>query len=94
MRESTIVKHVKDYLNSLPGCRVCKNHGGMYTVAGRPDLEGVINGRHIVIEVKRPGEKPTKLQQKTLDEYRACGSIAGVATSVNDVVSILSEEKS
>ncbi len=53
--------------------------------AGLPDIMGVYKGRHIHFEVKRPGQKPTKLQEFKLSQLQAAGSLGGVATSVEDV---------
>jgi len=41
------------------------------------------------LEVKRPGRKPTKLQQAVLKKWEAAGAIAAVVTSVEEVKELL-----
>ncbi len=53
--------------------------------SGPPEIMGVINGRCVVIEVKRPGKEPTPIQWHYLDEFRKAGAIAIVAHSVEEV---------
>jgi hypothetical protein len=76
-------------LNSLPGCVARKRWGGGYGVAGDPDITGCIHGRHFEFEVKRPGQKPTPLQARRLEEWRGAGAIAGVVESVAQAREIL-----
>ena len=84
-RESSIQTAILRYLNSLPGCRARNNHGSAFSGAGTPDITACYRGRHIEIEVKRPGEKPTKLQQYELAKWAEAGAVTMVATSVEDV---------
>ena len=37
---------------------------------GDPDIDACIRGRSVQIEVKRPGERPTLLQLKRIEEWR------------------------
>lgn len=92
VKEATIVAAIMRYLKTLPNCRAEKTHGGSFGNAGKPDITGCINGRRFEIEVKRPGNKPTPLQLKTLEEWRQAGALAGVAYNVDDVKEILQEE--
>ena len=73
------------YLNSLPGCLARKRWGGGMGIAGDPDIDACVCGRSLQIEVKRPGEKPTPLQVKRLEEWRLAGAIVGVVHSVDEV---------
>jgi len=41
------------------------------------------------LEVKRPGRRPTKLQQAVLKKWEAAGAIAAVVTSAEDVRELL-----
>jgi penicillin-binding protein-related factor A (putative recombinase) len=88
--ESAIVKRILTWLNQQEGIKAEKTHGGMYSKAGKPDITGCINGRRFEFEVKRPGNKPTKLQLKELREWEAAGAIIGVVYSLEDVKEILS----
>ena len=45
----------------------------------------------IVIEVKRPGEKPTKLQEHTLRKWAEAGAVTLVAESIDDVRRLIGE---
>jgi hypothetical protein len=89
-RESTIVKNVIAYINSLPESRAEKTHGTAY---GHPrvDVTGAIRGRRLEIEVKVPGEKPTARQLLCLRNWGKAGAITGVVTSVDDLRSLLDE---
>ena len=88
-RESAIVAEIIAVLRAIPGCVVRKRHGTAWGVAGDPDLYGSIGGRHFEIELKRPGEHATKLQNARLTEWRSSGALAGVARSVEDALAIL-----
>ena len=87
--ERAIVKAVLAYLNSLPGCLARKRWGGGMGVAGDPDIDACIRGRSLQLEVKRPGEKPTPLQLKRLEEWRQAGAVVAVvhcASEAREVV--------
>ena len=90
--ERAIVKAILAYLNGLPGCLARKRWGGGLGVAGDPDITGCLNGRHFEFEVKRPGEQPTPLQMRRLDEWRRAGAVAAVVTSVAEVRELLAEK--
>ena len=88
-RESAIVARIMASLRQIPGCVVRKRHGTAWGVAGDPDLYGSVNGQHFEIEVKRPGENPTRLQEQRLAEWWDAGALAGVAHSVDEALSII-----
>lgn len=92
MTERAIVKAILAYLNGLPGCLARKRWGGGMGVAGDPDIDACLRGRSLQLEVKRPGEKPTLLQVKRIEEWRRAGAIAGVVVSVDEVKSLLARE--
>lgn len=56
---------------------------------GLPDITGLIQGQHVEIEVKLPGNTPTPLQKKKLERYKECGAIVGWTTSVDGAVDII-----
>ena len=91
--ERAIVKAILAYLNGLPGCLARKRWGGGMGVAGDPDIDACIRGRSVQLEVKRPGEKPTALQVKRLDEWKQAGAMVGVVHSVDDVRALLDEKR-
>lgn len=90
--ERAIVKAILAYLNGLPGCLARKRWGGGMGVAGDPDIDACIRGRSVQLEVKRPGEKPTPLQLKRLEEWRQAGAITGVVTSLEETRAVLRKE--
>lgn len=89
--ERAIVKSILGYLNGIPGCLARKRWGGGMGVAGDPDIDACIHGRSLQLEVKRPGEKPTPLQVKRLEEWRDAGALTAVVTSVIEVRSLLQD---
>jgi hypothetical protein len=60
---------------------------------GSPDLVGwaIIDDRAIFVglEVKLPGEKPRPDQRHFLETIRSAGGIAGVVTSVDEALTLL-----
>ena len=54
-------------------------------VAGMPDVFALKDGFLIGVEVKRPGKKPTDIQERMMKELREHGAGTVVATSVEDV---------
>lgn len=89
--EASIVKKILSYLNSLPGCRAEKTHGGYYGRAGKPDITGCLWGWRLEFEVKREQStnRLTPLQRKALENWAAAGAIAAMVTSVEEVDAVL-----
>jgi hypothetical protein len=87
--ETRIVDAIMRSLRDLPRCWCFKAHGGPYQAAGIPDIVGCLDGRFFAIEVKVPGNRPTRLQELTLSRIAAAGGLAGVATSVEDALTVL-----
>lgn len=57
--------------------------------AGVPDLLACYRGRFLGLEVKQPGQKPTRLQLHVLGRIEAAGGAAGIVRSKADVERIL-----
>lgn len=89
MKESTINKHIKDYLDNRPRCWYFKTHGNVYQLAGLPDFIGCDNGRFFGLESKVPGKQTTPLQAAIIRKIIAAGGIAGRVESVDDVIKLL-----
>lgn len=71
----------------FPGGRFWKNAAGIGQAAGEPDLEGVLDGRFIAVEVKRPLLGiVSPLQKKAIREIRAAGGCAMIGTYADEVV--------
>ena len=66
-----------------------KVHGSAYQRAGIPDIIGCARGRFFGLEVKRPGERPTKIQRYELAKLDKAGAITGVVRSVEDAQEVL-----
>lgn len=47
--------------------------GGKFTKSGLPDMQVVINGRCVELEIKAPKGKPTELQLKNIDMINRSG---------------------
>lgn len=91
--ERAIVRAILAYMNGLPGCLARKRWGGGMGVAGDPDIDACIRGRSVQLEVKRPGERPTPLQLKRIEEWRRAGAVVAVVNSVADVRRLLQENR-
>ena len=89
MRESDIVKRIREYLKTVPGCFFWKEHGGQYGTAGIPDIIACINGHFFGFEVKTDDGRPTKLQEATMRKINEAGGTAAVVRSVEDVRRII-----
>lgn len=73
------------------GCRVMKLHGSAYQPAGL-DLFGCVpslDGRAVVLEVKRPGEDATPRQAVLLAQWRQAGAITGVVRSADEAEALV-----
>lgn len=86
MKESAIQNKIIKYLESR-GAVVNKTIG--MSKAGWPDIIGSYKGRFIGLEVKRPGQKPTPLQEFKLNELESTGAYVCVAFSVDDAQSLI-----
>ncbi len=100
--EHTIQRAIQDWLTYL-GWFVWRNNSGIIRtqtnsfvklgLAGLPDLFALKNGVLLGVEVKRPGKKPTELQDQMLETLRAHGAKTLIATSVDDIDKFLKGEK-
>lgn len=70
MKESAVETHFVKKAKEA-GVFVLKNTG----MNGIPDRMIVKKGRHVWVELKRPGEKPTVLQQAVMWKLRRAGAI-------------------
>lgn len=87
-REDVVVEKLIKYLNKIPNCYAEKRHGGIFQKTGNPDITGCICGRRIEIEVKRPKEEAREKQDAILNRWGRCGSIVGVAHSLDELIQI------
>ena len=82
--EKTVGRQVMGYLKTIPGGCFMRRVAGMGN-NGHPDIVGCINGRHVEIELKAPGAKPTDLQLKRLEDWRTAGALAFWADNLQTV---------
>lgn len=85
MLEKDIQKKILNFINAQPGCYAIKITAGMYQKSGISDILACVKGRFVAIEVKRPGEKPTPLQEAFLAKVICTGGRAFAATALDDV---------
>lgn len=64
-------------------------HGSAMQRAGVPDIIGCYKGQFCALEVKLPGEGPTRLQRHTLEEIARAGGIAVAVTSVEEALDLI-----
>ena len=88
-RESAIVASILRDLKTVPRCFAWKEHGGIYSTAGLPDIICCIDGRFAAFEVKTPTGRLTKLQSSTLAKIQEAKGIACKVTSVEEVKAIV-----
>jgi hypothetical protein len=79
------VARIRNWLQAQ-GAVVYNIHGGdNFQEAGIPDLLCCYRGSFVGIEVKQPGEQPSKAQKYQLDRIRDAGGTAIVAETLDDV---------
>ena len=89
MLEKDIVQAILKYLKTVPECFAWKEHGGMYSTAGIPDIICCYHGLFIAFEVKTEKGKLTKLQEATIRKIKAAKGMAFKVTSVDEVKQII-----
>lgn len=72
------------YTNARGGTNLLHLHE-----AGTPDVLAIREGRCFFIEVKRPGNKPTRLQTMKMAELEEFGAKCIVAYSIDDLKDII-----
>jgi hypothetical protein len=84
--EARLVHQIVAYLTKeYPHAQIRKRHGSAFSTAGDPDLYLCLNGRHIEIEVKLPGQSPTPLQRERLVKWGQAGAFCFVAHSITEL---------
>jgi len=90
MKERTIVQNILKFLNGLDECYARKIFSSNFT-ANLPDIFCCFRGRAVILEVKRPGQKLTKLQDVELRRWLDAGGSASRVDCVEDVKAIIRE---
>ena len=89
MKEKTITNQILKYLKSEPECFAFKEHGGMYSTAGIPDIICCYSGKFVAFEVKTLTGKLSKLQEITIKRINEAGGMAIKVTSLQEVKNVL-----
>lgn len=98
--EGTIQRAILSAVNRLPYARLWRNNVGMlkdatgvgvtYGLAkGSADLIGIVHGRFVAIEVKRPGKKPTDDQREWGETVLRLGGVWAVCSDVESALALL-----
>ena len=89
MLEKDIVAAIMRLLKKVPRCFAWKEHGGLYSTSGVPDVICCLDGRFFAFEVKTSQGMLTRLQEHTIHKIKVAGGHAFVVRSVDDVKAIL-----
>jgi len=89
MKESEIIRQIRDYLKTVDNCFFWKEHGGQFGTAGLPDIIACVGGQFVAFEVKAEKGKTTVLQEVTLRRIRAAGGTADVVRSVGEARTVI-----
>jgi len=81
--------NVKGHYNEKKG--IWQKSNNIYDFKGQPDITGVIDGKAIFIEVKRPDEDVRPEQEWFQQRLKEAGAIAIVARSLEDVTGELAK---
>lgn len=85
IREKDTTKAIRDFLKAL-GIFHWKQHQGLGSEKGVPDIVGIFQGRMLAIEVKAPRGIPSEHQKNFIQAINRHGGIAFVARSIDDVI--------
>ena len=84
-KEQDIQTSIMNYISSIGGLPIKFNNIGIYAKAGVSDILACVKGRFVAIEVKRPGKKPTALQNIFIEAINQIGGIAFWTDNLQDV---------
>lgn len=89
--ETKLTKKILDKLNKIEGCRAEKLHGGPYG-SQKLDVMGAKDGKMFYLEIKVPGNKPTKRQDSTIRKWRdEAGVISTWVDKADDAVEVVKQ---
>ena len=71
--ETRLQTRIRKSLTREVGGVWVKLHVSDFMGAGLPDLLGVVEGMAFLLEVKPPGEEPSRIQVLTMKKYRRIG---------------------
>lgn len=82
--QSRIQKALKDKYGK--DIWLAKIYVGPFQQAGIPDLLCCVRGTFVALEVKMPGEWPSRIQEKTMADIGTAGGYAKTVWSVEDAL--------
>lgn len=90
-KESSLSTRIVAYLRALPRAHARKVHGSAMGTVGEPDIDAVVDGRSVKLEVKLPERRGTvtAAQHLALTRWHDAGALTGVVTSVDEVRALL-----
>ncbi len=86
--EKNLTKKILKTLNELPKTKAVKREASAVR-NGQADITGAYKGTRLEIEVKVGYNKPTKLQEQWLREWKAVGCITGCVWSLSEAMLLL-----
>ena len=94
--EQQITRQIIDAINKLPGIWAWRNNTGrkgdvQFGITGQADITGIVNGKRLEIEVKKPGQERTlsESQRAFLDRVGSLGGVSGVVTSLDQALKLV-----
>lgn len=93
MRETQLrSKMIKEILACGRPVRARSVHAGPHSgTVGEPDIDAVVDGVPLKIEVKLPGNRPTILQAAVIKQWAEVGVVAGWAHDMDGLHVLLDE---
>ena len=92
MLEKELQRKIIKWLRNV-GVFVVKQHGGVYTEVGIPDLICCYRGKFIAFELKVGNNNTTKIQDFKIKEIRKAGGKAEVIRDLDTVKKIIQKIK-
>lgn len=86
--ETKLVNKILKTLNNMPNVRAEKLHGSAYG-SQKLDLFGAKDGKLFYLEVKVPGNKPTKRQESTIRKWQEVGVLCTWVDSVDQTLELV-----
>lgn len=83
--ETERTQDVIEWLKAQPRCYAMKKHTGPQGEGGHPDIFACRAGRMVLVEMKRPGERPDARQMQRLRTWQEAGALVCWAFDVEHV---------
>lgn len=84
-KEQDIQTSIMHYIASIGGLPVKQNEMGIYAKSGVSDIIACIKGKFVAIEVKKPGETPSKLQENFIKAVNDIGGLGFWTDNLQEV---------